>query len=61
MSEISKFITQNLEQRREFKRKVEAGVATMKPAIHPHQAYINAGSMGSHDGKNNYFTDTNKR
>lgn len=61
MSEISKFITQNLEQRREFKRKVEAGVATMKPVIHPHQAYINAGSMGSHDGKNNYFTDTNKR
>lgn len=61
MSELSKALMHNLEQRREFKRKVEAGEATMKPAIHPHQAYINASSMGSHDGKNSYFTDTDKR
>ena len=60
MSKIAKFIEENLAKRAEHKKKVLAGEAEPAKPIHPHVAYQMAGSMGSHDVQDSYFTDTNK-
>lgn len=60
MSELSKYIEENLKQRKEHKRKVLAGQAEMKPQRHPHQFYLDAGSMGNNHGSDNNSTYTNE-
>ena len=58
MSKLSKYIEENLKQRKEHKRKVLAGQTEMKPQRHPHQVYIDAGSMGNNHGSDNNSTNT---
>jgi hypothetical protein len=60
MSKLSKYIEENLAQRKAQKEKVLAGQAEMKPQSHPHQFYIDAGSMGNNHGTDNNTTYTGK-
>lgn len=60
MSELSKFIGEQLKLRAEHKRKVLAGDAEIGKPIHPHIAYQMAGSMGNHDDKDRNTTNTSR-
>ena len=60
MSNIAKFIEENLAKRAEHKKKVLAGEAEPAQPMHPHAASQMAGSMGCHDVNNSHFTYTEK-